>query len=164
MRRRNLAETLLALAIVASTMLSPLAVVAQTTPTQQTGAAAYDEYFMSPEHRQKIYEENRKKPATAVGYTLLLPGLGNIYAEQYLLAGVGFVLMVFAGTLVGYGLSTKQPKIIVIGAITAGSAYGVGATTSLIGVSDYNRKLRQGLKVEHSDVREVWTPTLVMRF
>lgn len=123
----------------------------------------YDDFFMSEEHRRQIYDQNRKRPGKAVLYTALLPGLGNIYAEQYLLAGLGIVLMVFAGTFVGYGVTTKQSNLVVIGAVTAGVAYGGGAATSLIGVSDFNRKLRQGLKIEQAGV-EVWTPTLVLRF
>jgi hypothetical protein len=72
--------------------------------------------------------------------------------------------MVFAATFVGYGLSTKQNTLLAVGGVTAGIAYGGGITTSVLGVSDHNRKLRQGLKIEHAEVREFWTPALALRF
>ena len=153
---------LIAAAITLGCVVAPGALVAQSAPTQQSSSEVYDDYFMSPEHRRAIYEESRKKPQKAVLYSLLLPGVGNVYAEQYLLAGLSFVLVVFAGTFIGYGIANDQPRIIAIGGVTAALAYGGGVATSLLGVSDHNRKLRQGLKVEGADVREMWTPTLVV--
>lgn len=164
MSRTTASHLLVAIAVAIACALAPLAVVAQTPPPQQSAVSAYDDYFMSDEHRQKIYEENRQRPHKAVLYTLLLPGLGNVYAEQYLLAGLSFIFAVFAATFIGYGAVNSQPRIIAIGGVVAGVAYGGGIATSLIGVSDNNRRLRRGLKVDKTDVREVWTPTLVMRF
>lgn len=119
---------------------------------------------MSDDHRQKIYDESKKSHSKAALLTLAFPGLGNIYAEQYLLAGMAIVFMVFAATFVGYGISTKQNGIIVLGGVTAGIAYGGGIGTSLHGVSVYNRQLREGLKVEQASVAPAWTPMLTLRF
>ena len=134
-----------------------------TAQTSKPSSDAYDEYFMSDEHRRKIYDTNRKRPSKAVLYSLLLPGMGNIYAEQYLIAGIEFVLVVFAGTFVAYGASTSQPRIMVLGGVTAGLAYGSGIATSVVGVNQHNRKLRQGLKVG-DEIAELWAPPIVFRF
>lgn len=167
MDRVHVVEFTLATLIAFACTFAPSGVVAQTAPPQQSVVPApspYDDYFMSLEHRQKIYDENRRRPGKAVLYTLLLPGAGNFYAEQYLIGGVAVVLLVFAGTFVGYGLANNQPRVVLIGGVTAGLAYGGGMATSLYGVSQYNMRLRQGLKVDRTDVREVWAPALVWRF
>lgn len=138
--------------------------VVRTANAKNDQRPHYDDYFMSAEHRKKIYEESRKSPTRAVLWTLAFPGLGNIYAEQYLLAGLAISFMAFAAVFVGYGLSTHQPKIVTLGGITAGIAYVGGGTTSLIGVAQYNRKLREGLKIEQTNLHETWGPTLAFRF
>lgn len=166
----RISQTVVTLLMVATCALAPTAVVAQQSEPEQTAEPSsedeiYDAYFMSPEHRQEIYEQNRKSSTRAILWTALFPGLGNIYAEQYLLAGMAIVFMTFAGTFVGYGLSTRQPKIITLGAITAAIAYGGGGVTSVIGVSQFNAKLRRGLKVDRAQrVREVWSPMVTLRF
>lgn len=132
---------------------------------QAQSAEAYDAYFMSAEHRQEIYEQSRKRPTRAVLYNLALPGVGNFYAEQYLLGGIAVVLTAFAGTFVVYGLSTKQSDVTVLGAVLGGVAYGGSIATSLIGVSSFNEKLRQGLKVDRADAsRAVMLTPIVWRF
>lgn len=184
MSRGKTIEMLLSVVLALCCALTAPVVVAQTPPPQQSEEqtaqesapqatplaeptatpSPYGDYFMSAKHRQKIYEQNRLRPSKAILYSALLPGLGNIYAEQYLLAGLAITLTVFAATFLGYGLSSGQSNIIVLGAVTAGLAYGGGMATSLLGVSNHNRKLRQGLKVGDAEVREVWTPALVLRF
>ncbi len=166
---RHFSQIVISVLLALACALSPTVVVAQQSEAQQTSEETtdeglYGEYFMSDEHRREIYEQNRKSAGKAVLWTLLFPGLGNIYAQQYLLAGMAIIFMVFAGTFVGYGLSTRQPKIIVLGGITAGIAYGGGAATAIIGVSKYNAELRRGLKVDAGEFREFGVPILTLRF
>lgn len=151
--KRNFSHAVLTVAIV----LAPMTAQAQTTDA--------DAYFMSDEHRQKIYDQARKKPARAVLYNLALPGVGNFYAEQYVLGGIAIVLTAFAGTFIAYGLSTKQSDVTVLGGVVAGVAYGGSIATSLIGISTYNAKLRQGLKVDRASATPefMFTP-LALRF
>ena len=132
--------------------------------TKASEQAAADAYFMSDAHRQEIYEANRKQGGRAVLLTLAFPGLGNIYAEQFLIAGLAFVAMTFATVFVSYGLVTKQHGIAVTGLIVAGGAYGGGIATSIAGVNRYNRLLREGLKIEQSSLAPALVPTLSFRF
>lgn len=166
--RSQVGQIIIAFALTLGCLFAPLSVVAQTAPPQQSTSAkidgAYDEYFMSEDHRQKIYDTNRKRVSKAVLYNCLFPGVGNIYAEQYLLAGLAFVFTAFAGTFIGYGLVNKQPDVVAVGGVTALIAYGGSITTSVFGVERYNRELRQGLKIDQTSVGEVWTPALVLRF
>lgn len=125
-----------------------------------------DPKFFSREHRQKIYEESRLSVAGAVGRNLLLPGLGNVYAEQYFYAGIAFSLMVFAASFVSYGLVTDQSEFLWTGAATAGVAYVGSIGTSIIGVRKYNLERREGLKVEAIGSAEAtpfgptWSPSV----
>lgn len=167
--KRSFMQTALTLLLVVTCALAPNAVVAQQSEPEQTAEASdgsvYDAYFMSDEHRQEIYEQNRKSPGKAILWTALFPGLGNIYAEQYLLAGVSIIFMVFAATFVGFGLTTRQPRIVGLGGITAGIAYGGGGLASVIGVAQYNKELRRGLKVDGGDIQPHPYATLItLRF
>ena len=166
--RAQAAQVAVAFMLALACSLAPLRVVAQTPAAQQSPSTqidgAYDEYFMSDEHRQKIYDANRKRVGKAVLYNCLLPGLGNIYAEQYLLAGLAFVFVAFSATFIGYGLANEQSNVVAVGGVTALIAYGGSIGTSIYGVSNHNRELRQGLKIGQTDVREVWAPALTLRF
>lgn len=159
---------MVALVIALACALAPLSVVAQeTNPAQESSSSNdsyYDAYFMSDEHRQKIYEQNRKSQGKALLLNLAFPGLGAIYAEQYMVAGVAIVFMVFAATFVGYGISTRQRGIVVMGGVTAAVAYGGSILVGVHGVNVFNRKLREGLKVDGSAHSELWTPALTLRF
>lgn len=111
---------------------------------------ADDQEFFGDSHRRRLYEESRLSSTRAVLYNLALPGVGNVYAEQYLYAGVAFSLMAFAGLFVGYGLYTDQSRFVHMGLGTAGFAYGGSIVTSLLGVREYNEELRGNLNVRLS--------------
>lgn len=122
--------------------------------------------FLGLEHRREIYEASRLTVAGAVGRNLLLPGLGNIYTEQYFYAGLAFSFLVFAASFVSYGLVTDQSEFLWFGAGTAGIAYIGSVSTSVLGVEKYNRERREGLKVEHHEVAPrspfapAWSPSV----
>lgn len=147
-------------------------VVAEAAPDQQPTAEpdeSSEDYFMSDAHRQRIYEQKRKKAGKAVLLSLALPGLGNIYAEQYLVGGLAFIFLAFTGVFLAYGLATQQPRVLGTGIILGVGTYTVSLGTSLLGVKRYNRLLRQGLKVEEMSVgvRPVpggWGTVLTFRF
>ncbi|QDG51209.1 hypothetical protein FIV42_10795 [Persicimonas caeni] len=107
-----------------------------------------DEEFFGEAHRRRMYEQSSLSTTTAVLYNLALPGLGNLYAEQYFYGGIAFTLMVFTLVFEGYGLVTNQSEFLWIGAGTALIAYSGSIATSVVGVREYNRKLREGLKLE----------------
>jgi hypothetical protein len=143
--------------VVSALVLSPHTLVAQTAPAPQTQAPASsqdsaqedaDDEFFGAEHRRQIYEQSKLSTTTAVLYNLAVPGLGNIYAEQYFYGGIAFSLMVFTLVFVGYGFATDQSEFLWIGGGTAAIAYTGSIATSISGVRDYNEKLRQGLKLE----------------
>ncbi len=121
------------------------------------------EYF-GEEHRVRIYESRKKSAAKAALLTLALPGFGNIYAEQYFVAGVAFTMMTFSALFLVYGITTKQPRILNTGiGFAVGTYLGAGAL-AIYGVSDYNQELRQALKVEELVLRELWSPAVTIRF
>jgi hypothetical protein len=152
-------------------MLSPQVVFAQTAPDPQTettapaeqdspnqAAAQPDdgEEFFGDSHRRRIYEQSQLSTTRATLYNLALPGLGNVYAEQYFYGGIAFSLMVFTLVFVGYGFSTEQPQFLWFGATTAAVAYTGSIATSIYGVHDYNEELRQGLKLDGAFAAGPW--------
>jgi hypothetical protein len=108
-----------------------------------------DDYF-GQTHRERMYRQSRLSSTRALLYTLALPGLGNVYAEQYFLAGLAFSLMAFTAMFVLYGVSTQQPQFVHMGLITAGVAYTGGAVSSYLGVKKYNRRLRDSFNLDDS--------------
>lgn len=141
--------------ILGGVLLSP-GVGATRAHAQQ--AAPAEAEFLGLEHRQQLYEQSRLTLSGAVGRNLLLPGLGNIYAEQYFYAGLAFSFLVFAASFVSYGLVTEQPEFLWTGAGTAGIAYIGSIGTSIIGVQKYNRERREGLKVEYAPAPGPFAP------
>ena len=103
--------------------------------------------FFSLEHREQIYEESRLQHSTATLRSLLLPGLGNIYVEQYFIAGLAFTAIAFSAIFVGFGLTSDRPDVAWAGLGLAGVTYAGSIGTSLYGVSQYNQQLRQSLKI-----------------
>jgi hypothetical protein len=106
-----------------------------------------DDYF-GRSHRERMYRQSKLSSTRALLYTLALPGLGNVYAEQYFLAGLAFSLMAFTAMFVLYGVSTQQPQFVHMGLITAGVAYSGGAVSSYLGVKKYNRRLRDSFNLD----------------
>lgn len=147
--------------ILGGVLLSP-GVGASLAHAQQ--AAPAEAEFLSLEHRQQLYEQSRLTVSGAVGRNLLLPGLGNIYTEQYFYAGLAFSFLVFAASFVSYGLVTEQSEFLWFGAGTAGIAYIGSIGTSIVGVEKYNRERREGLKVERDAApgpfAPAWSPSV----
>lgn len=123
------------------------------------GVAQTPEFF-GEEHRKSIYEASRKTHTSATLWTLVFPGFGNIYAEDYLTGGIVGMLMVFSATIFAYGLLTDQSDILLAGGLGAAGAYVGGGVTANFAVYDYNQELRRGLKVEALKA----SPGLALRF
>ncbi len=132
------------------TMLLALCLIIPAGLVAQPPATASDQQFFSAEHRQKLYEKSKKSEGVALLWTLALPPLGNIYAEEYFWAGISGILLVFAGTFVGYALTTDQDTFLVWGAVTGGVSYVTAGVTSVLGVRDHNHQLRRALKVSEN--------------
>ncbi len=122
----------------------PCTAFAQDTPHKRT--VANGEFF-DASHRSEIYEKSKKNELKAVGYTLIFPGFGNYYAQQYVTGTVVGMGMVFGLTAMIFGLSTDQSDWTITGLVLGGSMYVVGGVTSYMGVQDYNTDLRRALKV-----------------
>jgi hypothetical protein len=106
----------------------------------QQAAHQAEEPFSRPQ-RQRFYEQGKRSYGEALGYSLLLPGLGNVYADQPF---TGALLMSsFALSLVTltFALLNDDPQLTVIGAVLTGGIYTTGVITSAYGVSDYNHRL-----------------------
>ncbi len=97
--------------------------------------------------RQAIYEEGRLSHAASVGYNLLLPGLGNLYAQQFFTAGVLWGTLMFSGILVGYGMVNDRNGYTYTGLGVGAATYSASFALGVWGVSDYNRNLRSSLKI-----------------
>ncbi len=121
--------------------------VSSTTTTTTTDKPAPEFEFFSSNHRQQIYEQSRLQHSTAALRSLLLPGLGNIYAEQYLFAGIAFTAVAFSAVFISFGLVSDRSDVAWAGAGLLGATYAASIGTSLYGVSQYNEQLRQGLKI-----------------
>jgi hypothetical protein len=125
-------------------------------------AVVRDEFFGAA-HRMRIYEQSRLSHRRATLYSLALPGLGNLYAEQYLGAGLAFSMLTFSAIFITYGLRSNRSDVAYIGLGLAGLTYGVALGTSLRGVSAYNDVLRRSLKIEDASLAPV-APGLTLSF
>lgn len=120
-------------------------VAAPSEPTDSTESTFFD-----ADHRRRIYEQGRLSHTRAALYTLLLPGLGNFYVEQYMLGTVAMSLTVFAAIFLAYGISLSRSDLVGLGAGVAGLAYGGGLITSYQGVRRYNLQLQQSLQLDRA--------------
>lgn len=157
-RRSHFAERGLAVLVAGMAVLWSGAAAAQTgadeSPAEARGSAdrgATDEYegddYFGSAHRRQLYEEAKLDYSKAALWSALFPGLGNFYAEQYFIGGLNASLMGFTALLLPYGLVTNQMGFVWTSLGIAGTAYVSGFTTSFIGVKNYNRRLRRGLRV-----------------
>jgi len=121
---------------------------ASVEPPASGDEQSADSNRFSHEHRRELYRQSRLSPWAAAGWTMLLPGLGNLYAEQYLLAGLGFVSVTFSGSFLAYGYAIDNLALRVLGFSFAAIAYGGGLGTSIAGVHRYNRQRRQSLGLD----------------
>ncbi|TXD37396.1 hypothetical protein FRC96_08245 [Lujinxingia vulgaris] len=124
---------------------SPAGVNEQAAPSESTESTFFD-----ADHRRRIYEQGRLSHTRAALYSLLLPGLGNFYVEQYMLGTVAMSLTVFAAIFLAYGISLSRSDLVGLGAGVAGLAYGGGLITSYQGVRRYNLQLQQSLQLDRA--------------
>lgn len=111
------------------------------------------EWYFGPEHRQQIYGESKLSYGRAVGYSLLLPGAGNVYAEQYFTAGLHFSALLFSLVFMGYGLTTSQSHLVLGGGLLWGGAMLTSSVSGSVGVARYNERLRRQLRVGPTSLR-----------
>ena len=98
--------------------------------------------------RQAIYEKAKLSYGSAIGYNLILPGWGNLYAEQFFTAGAVLGALMFSTILIGYGVINDQNGYTHAGVGVAGVAYSSSIAIGIWGVSEYNRGLRSSLKID----------------
>lgn len=121
-------------------------------------ASTSEEEFFGQSHRERMYKESKLSTTNALLYTLAFPGVGNIYAEQYFLAGLAFSLMAFTTMFVLYGITTSQPQFVHMGLVTGGVAYVGGGVSSFFGVKRYNKRLREGFNLDAASTHQRRTP------
>lgn len=155
MALRLLFHGVIAALISSLTLGMPAYAAAETTPDEQRAESAEREGSessnngFSTAHRRQLYKQGRLSYGKAILYNTL-PGLGNFYANQYVLGGVALSLIGFVAVLVPFGVVTDQPTFIWVGTGVAGFAYGGSVTTSLFGVRAYNRRLHESLQLDES--------------
>jgi hypothetical protein len=123
-------------------LLCSLSLFVPSLATAQQAAHGQEEAFGRPQ-RQRFYDQTKRSHARALGYSLLLPGLGNVYAEQPFTGAVlmsSFALSVLTLT---FALLNDDPQLTIIGGVLTGGIYTTSIITSAYGVSDYNHRLYQ---------------------
>ena len=137
--------------LASSLLIQPLAAqIVPSTDLPKMGAEEKKSTFMNDAHRKEIYDQRKLSLGAAIGYSFLLPGLGNIYAEQYFVGALLMSAMVFATVFATYAFSTDQPEFYIGAGLLAGGSYVVAPITASIAVDDFNKNLRRGLKVSAS--------------
>ncbi len=140
-----------------------LALVTASAPALAQQPAALNAPF-SQEERERFYAMQARSEAVAIGYTLLLPGTGNLYAQDQF---VGMLLMgtwAMGLTLLVFGLLNDERSIQLVGGGVMLADYGVGMFTSARAVSQRNRALRVRYGLERADLSAPRTLTLTLRF
>lgn len=116
------------------------------------------------EDRKSFYEDAKLDVSTAVVRTLILPGLGNFYAEQYFTG----VLVMSAFTLgvlsLIYGVANDLTDANLIGGLFIFGSYGAGIGMSYYGVEAYNEDLRRRYNLQTSGMETPRTLNVTMRF
>ena len=100
------------------------------------------------ERREALYQRAKLDQGVALRRSLLLPGLGNIYADQVF---KGMLLMSAAGMSLGVavGGAVRRDEVFLYSGTGAFVAlYGIAAITSRRDVSAYNDNLRRRYRVE----------------
>jgi hypothetical protein len=135
-------------ALVSSLALgTPARAAAATTESKPIEESVESTEDFSLTHRKELYRQGRLSYGKAILFNTV-PGLGNFYANQYVLGGVALSLMGFVAVLIPFGLVTDQPTFTWFGVGVAGFAYTGSVTTSIFGVSTYNRRLRESLRLD----------------
>jgi hypothetical protein len=130
--RSPLRAALLAIALLA-------ALVPRTAAAQQ--ASSPQDPF-SDAQRQSFYDQSARSHAAALGYSLALPGLGNIYADQPFTGALLMTIFGMSAVTLAFGLINDHDEVVWTGSILLGATYTAGAITSYFGVRDYNHQLR----------------------
>lgn len=100
------------------------------------------------ERRQELYDIAKLDHRVALKRSAILPGWGNLYADN---VPVGMLFMSGAGMsvfLLGGGLLRDDTIFTVVGAVGLAGCYAGSLVTSYRGVSKYNDNLRARYKVD----------------
>ncbi|MEM1347315.1 MAG: hypothetical protein AAGI01_02080 [Myxococcota bacterium] len=101
--------------------------------------------------RRTFYEDQKLEVAPLVLSNLLIPGLGNVRTEQYLLgAALMGVSVIGVMTMAGGVLLREETDtgLVLIGASALVLSLGTSVVTTNIGVRAYNKRLRERYKVD----------------
>lgn len=98
--------------------------------------------------RKELYDQAKLSHLTAIKRSLLLPGLGNIYADRVfkgmlIMSVAGMSLGVFAG-----GIVRKDRNFLIAGGGALVGVYTFASVSSYYDVTSYNATLRNRYKVQ----------------
>ena len=175
-------------------LLAPLPVAAQGMgwdgkPVQPVPPAQGAPYGYAPGYNINpqtmfIYEEEKKSPGLALILSLLLPGLGNIYADHAMGALITWGLIIGGASIIAWGANHTNPDGGQSGGVDAGGAFFMGffvifggvaysLVDSYLSAKDYNRELAQRLGLPVVSIAPIrmggssdtaWGPALMLRF
>lgn len=126
----------------------PVESVAQEEDSPAPSTGAFDDAA-----RRRFYESQKLDATPTMLSNLLIPGLGNVRTEQYLL-GAALMSISFMGVLSMIGGATLREEtdtgFVILGASALGLALGTSMVTTSFGVKAYNQRLRNRYKVDVS--------------
>lgn len=133
---------------------------------QQAQQHAEPDRGLTLERRQELYTIAKLDPKIALKRSALLPGWGNLYADN---VPAGMLFMSGAGMslfLIGGGLLRDDTVFTVVGAVGLAGCYAGSLITSYRDVSTYNENLRARYKVDLgvSPTRGGASAALMVRF
>ena len=161
-RLRRLSLLLLIAALVQATLPVPAVAQERAREDRSNGAEEEPKIEVSREgyvgaaeapsdfresHRRALYEQSELSTTGAVWRSLLLPGLGNIYADDWFGGVITMSIFGFGLTSILFAAHTDQPDFYWIGGTLAGGAYIAGTTLSILQVEQYNRLERERLNL-----------------
>ena len=175
-------------AVIFFVLLAPLRVMAQgmgwdgrpVQPLPPAQGYGYAPGYVNPQ-TMFLYEEEKKSPALALVLSLLLPGVGNIYADHAVGALITWVLIIGGAWLAWWGIEREVNRApgesvdgtpIVVGylAVLGGIVYSL--VDSYQSAKEYNRELAKRLGLPIIGVAPIrtsggdmaWGPALILRF
>jgi hypothetical protein len=173
-------------AVIVFVLLAPLRVAAQGMgwdgrPVQPLPPAQgyAPGYAISPQ-AMFLYEEEKKSPGIALLLSLLLPGLGNIYADHPVGAVITWALIIGGVSIAVYGIQHVNPEggggdgvgMFFLGWVVALGGVVYSLVDSYQSAKEYNHELARRLGLPFVGVAPIrmtggetaWGPALVLRF
>jgi hypothetical protein len=135
--------------VVMFTMATPgVAMAEQDATVAAEPTTTSGRLYITQARRKELYDQAKLSHSAAIKRSLLLPGLGNIYADRVfkgmlIMSVAGMSLGVFAG-----GFVRKDRNFLIAGGGALVGVYTFAAISSYQDVNAYNATLRDRYKVQ----------------